>query len=393
MMTEVRKTYKYRLYGSKRDERLHEQIDIAGSIWNHVTALQRRYYRLTGSYISESRMKKHIARLRMKMERFKYWRKLGSQAVQEIIERHHKAYQNFFKEQGGRPRFRKVKKLKSFTLKQAGWKLEDENPDKKYRKIRIGKTTYKFVYHRPLQGTIKTVTIKRDVTGDLWICFSVVENMVIGCEISTGNIGGFDFGLKHFLTNNEGQTIQAPEFFRDDLPRLRKIQQQVSKKVKGSQNQQAGLKHLARRYVSISDRRRDFHFQLAHDLCDQYDILIFEDLNFEGMKRLWGRKVSDLGFTQFITILQWVAFKRGKQIIFIDRWERTTGRCSACGHMQKVELKDRVFGCEHCGLIIDRDHNAARNILEAGHRLILSQSVEVLANAGHPAFTSDAHSL
>jgi putative transposase len=100
-----------------------------------------------------------------------------------------------------------------------------------------------------------------------------------------------------------------------------------------------------------------------------------------------------LGFTQFITILQWVAFKRGKQIIFIDRWERTTGRCSACGHMQKVELKDRVFGCEHCGLIIDRDHNAARNILEAGHRLILSQSVEVLANAGRPAFTSDAHSL
>ena len=393
MIITVRKTYKYRLYRSKRDGRLHDQINIAGIIWNHITALQRRYYRFTGKHISEGRLKAHVAKLRMRRKKFAYWRLVGSQAVQDIIERHEKTYVRFFNKQGGLPRFRKVKKFKSITLKQAGWKLEDAVPGKKYRKIRIGKTNYKFVYHRPFWGEIKTVTIKRDTAGRLWICFSVVEKMVVGDGNSTGKIGAFDFGLKHFLTNHEGQLIEAPQFFRSDLPRLRKIQRQVSKKIIGSNNKKEGVRHIARRHIRISDKRLNFHFQLAHDLCDQYDVMFFEDLNIAAMKRLWGRKVSDLGFSQFIKVLEWVAMKRGKSVKFIDRWERTTGKCSTCGHEQKLELKDRVFECGNCGLGLDRDHNAAKNILEAGHRLMLSQAEEDHAKVRHPALTSEAQDL
>jgi putative transposase len=374
---EVHKTYKYRLYRSQRDFRLHEHINIAGIIWNHVTALQKRYYHLFGKHISENRLQKHIAKLRMKTERYSYWRKLGSQAAQEICHRHEKAYKRFFAKQGGLPRFKKVKKYSSFTLKQAGWKLQDENPAKKHRKITIGKTDYKFVNHRPVCGDIKTVTLKRDAVGRLWLCFSVGEKMVIPDKTSTGEIGGFDFGLKTFLTNDKGHAISAPQFFKQDLPRMRQIQKHVSKKIKGSENQHQDTQHLARRHIRIRDKRLDFHFQLSHDLCDADDTLVCEDLNLAGMKRLWGRKVSDLGFAQFIKILQWVASKRGKQVLFIDRWERTTGQCSTCRHEQKLELKDRVFACQACGFTLDRDHNAAKNILEAGHRLILSQSIAV----------------
>ena len=124
--------------------------------------------------------------------------------------------------------------------------------------------------------------------------------------------------------------------------------------------------------------RLDHHFKLAHKLCGEYDVLYFEDLNLRGMKALWGRKVSDLGFTQFTKIMEWVASKRGKRIIYIDRWERTTGICSQCKHRQTVSLKERTFCCEQCGFTLDRDHNAAINIFEAGHRLILSQSEEAL---------------
>src|SRR5690606_26066765 len=134
--------------------------------------------------------------------------------VQDIIERHEKTYARFFKKQGGLPRFRKVKKFKSITLKQAGWKLHEAKPNKKYRQITIDKTVYKFVYHRRLHGEIKTVTVKRDAAGRLWLCFSVEEGIVIEDEISTGQIGGFDFGLKHFLTTDDGQTLDAPQFFR-----------------------------------------------------------------------------------------------------------------------------------------------------------------------------------
>lgn len=375
-ITEVRKTYKYRLYRSRRDFRLHDQINIAGILWNHVTALQKRYYRLFGKHISENQIKKHIAKLRMKSEKYRYWRKLGSQAVQDVIERHEKACQRFFARQGGFPHFKKVKKYRSFTLKQAGWKLHNATPDKKYRKITIGKTVYKFVNHRPLTGAVKTVTIKRDAVGRLWLNFSVMEKIVLPDKSDTGKIGAFDFGLNIFLMSHEGQAVEMPQYFKQELPAIRQIQKQVSKKITGSQNQQSGKQHLARRHIRIADKRLDFHFQLAHRLCDDYDTLVFEDLNLAGIKGLWGRKVSDLGFTQFVKVLRWVASKCGKQVFFIDRWERTTGKCSSCGHKQKLELKDRIFECIHCGLVLDRDHNAAINILEAGHRLILSQLVE-----------------
>jgi len=138
---------------------------------------------------------------------------------------------------------------------------------------------------------------------------------------------------------------------------------------------------MSRRHIRIAHKRLDFHFQLAHDLCDQYEVMVFEDLNLDAMKKLWGRKISDLGFAQFIKVLDWVALKRGKRIIKISRWERTTGKCSHCGHTQKLGLSERVFKCECCGNTLGRDHNAAINILEAGHRLILSQSTEVLANS------------
>ncbi|MBC6938110.1 MAG: transposase, partial [Chloroflexi bacterium] len=123
-----------------------------------------------------------------------------------------------------------------------------------------------------------------------------------------------------------------------------------------------------------------------------YDTLIFEDLNLAGMKALWGRRVSDLGFAQFLKTLKWVAFKCGKQVVIIDRFERTTGKCSGCGHEQAVTLAERTFVCENCGLTLDRDYNAALNILEAGCRLILSQSEEVpVTNGASGAYGSFPH--
>lgn len=385
---EVRKTYKYRLYGNVRTNRsLHDTINISGIIWNHITALRKRYYRRFRRHLDSRRLQSYVAKLRRKTQRFSSWQKVGSQAVQDICQRHDKVYERFFKKEGGLPRFKKVKAYTSFTLKQCGWKLGPDTHQRGSQKhpkwtghITLLGESYKFVKHRPLNGTIKTVTVKRDAAGRLWICFSVVEKAAILDETSTGQSGGFDFGLKTFLTTNEGYRIEAPQFFQQDLPRYRSIQSRVDKKVAGSNNKTKGKRHLARRHIRIADKRLNFQFQLAHDLLDHYDTVVFEDLNIEGMKHLWGKKISDLGFVQFLRIVQWVAMKRSKQVIIIDQWERTTQKCSKCGHNQKLSLKERVFQCMRCGLLLDRDHNAAINILEAGHRLILSQSVEVPAS-------------
>lgn len=358
----IRRTYKYRLYTSKRNKSLHQQIDVAGIIWNHALAVQRRIYRLTGKYISKFRLMSHLAKMR-RTERFGYWQLVGSQAVQEVVERLDKAYLRFFAylrgELGiktGPPRFKKVKKYKSFTLKQAGWKLLGGN------RIRLNGRNYKFVLSRPLNGTIKTVTVKRDQAGRLFVCLSVIEEVNLPVEVSTGKIGGFDFGLKTFLTNDEGGTYQSPEFLKANLSEIARLNRQLSRQQKGSGNWKKAKRQLALAHDRVANERRDVHFKLAHQLCDEYDALGFETLNLRGMKKLWGRKISDVGLSQFMLILEHVAGMRGKQVVKIGRWEPTSQTCSCCGQRQAIELRERVFACGACRLEIGRDHNAARNI-------------------------------
>ena len=358
----IRRTYKYRLYTSKRDKYLYQQIDVAGIIWNHALAVQKRYYRLTGKYIKKHRLMSHLAKMK-RTERFGYWQLVGSQAVQDVVDRLDKAYLRFFAylrgELGiktGPPRFKKVKKYKSFTLKQAGWKLLGGN------RIRLNGRNYKFALSRLVCGNIKTVTVKRDHVGRLFVCFSVIEEVDPQVEVSTGKIGGFDFGLKTFLTDDEGRAYQSPEFLKANLSGIARLNRQLSRKQDGLNNRRKAKRQLALAHARVADERRDAHFKLAHQLCDEYDILGFETLNLRGMKKLWGRKISDLGFSQFMLILEHVTHMRGKRVVKIDQWEPTSQTCSCCGHRQSVELRERVFRCEGCGLGIGRDHNAARNI-------------------------------
>ncbi|MCL4875869.1 MAG: transposase [Anaerolineae bacterium] len=358
----VRKTYQYRLYRcDKRDQHLHQQINIAGTVWNHALALQKRYYRLTGKYIPPGVLKSHLAKLRMTTARYAFWKQLNSQTVQEVLERLDAGYQRFFKRLAKRPpKYKKVRQRKSFTLKQTGWKLLEGN------KIQIRGRIYKFVKHREMYGTMKTLTVKRDAAGRLWLFFSVIEQVIIPNGVTPGKIAGFDFGLNTFLTDHTGKVYPSGLHHRSALRRLRVLQSRKDRKPHGTNNRRKAATLISRTHIRVADKRRDAHFKLAHELCDHYDVLCFEDLNLDGMKRLWGRKVSDLAFGQFLTILKHVATKRGKVVVQIERWERTTSQCSRCGYRQNLELRERTFHCGSCGLVLDRDHNAAINICYAG---------------------------
>jgi putative transposase len=369
VMVTIRKTFKYRLYTNRRNKHLHRQIDIAGIIWNHSVALQRRYYRLTGGYINKYRLMAHLAKLRMRTEQYAYWQMVGSQAVQDIVDRLDRSYQAFFKYKRGetalkrgRPGFKKVKKYSSFTLKQAGWKYLGEN------RVRIGKVTYKFARSREIEGQVKTVTIKRDRVGRLYVCFSVVQEVEIPDIASTGRIGGFDFGLRTFLTDDEGEAYIMPQYLKENLKEIARLSRALSRKQPGSNNYEKAKRRLACAHARLANKRRDVHFKLARRLAGEYDILCFEDLNIKAMQRMWGRKVSDLGFSEFLKIQKHIAMQMGKIIVQIDRFEPSTTPCSACGRRKPMPLHVRVFECQNpeCLSVFDRDHNAARNIKRVG---------------------------
>ena len=241
---------------------------------------------------------------------------------------------------------------------------ENVEVDSKYKKIM---RTYKFVWTRPIQGDIKRITVKRDNVGDLWICFHVVEEIKIPDKASAGEIGGFDFGLKTFLTNDAGQVIVSPQFYRTQMHEIQRRSRVHSGKVKGSNNQERARLDLARAHRRIVNLRENHHWQLAHMLCKEYDVMFFETLNLRGMQRIWGRKINDLAFADFLKRLKHVAEKEGKLVIQIDQWEATSRTCSACGDKKDSPgLHERVFVCEHCGHTLDRDHNAAINIKQVG---------------------------
>jgi len=365
----MRLTYKYRLYQSKRDRHLHDTITLSGRAYNHCIALHKRYYRLTGKHLNQYALMKHLTRLK-RLPKYAWLACLPSQALQDIVQRIEKGYQLFFKSMRGEigikvrpPSFKKSHKYKSFTLKQAGYKFLDGH------RIRIGGRVYKYVKDRKLIGKPKTVSVKRDAVGNLYLCVSL-EVDEPGFKPTSGKMAGFDFGLKTFLTVHDGfetYRIESPLFFKQAINDVRRANKQLSRRQKNSNGRKKARVALAKSYQRIADKRHDWFFKLAHELTDRYDVLFFETLNLRAMQHIWGRKVSDLSFGPFLKVLEHVARKKGKMVRYIDRWYPSSKTCSHCGSVHSnLTLSDRRWRYPACKQVVDRDDNAAVNIFREG---------------------------
>jgi putative transposase len=369
----MRKSFQFKLFNSsKKHKKLNNELYVFCKIYNHSLALIKGHYKLFGKNPSKYTLQKHLKKLMDRGSKSE-WRILGySQAIQEVVERIYKSYTAFFawcKKRTGKkaspPKFKPFRKYKSFTLKQASWKLDQEAGI-----VTIGKNKYRFNNSREVEGEVKTVTVKRDMVGDWYVIFS--------CDLGenykpqkltpmTGKSAGFDFGLTCFLTSSDNEQIKSPELLKNSLNELRIKSKMLSSKKKGSKNRAKARKSLSRVHRKIANQRHDFHFKLANKLIEQYDNLFFEDLNLDGMKRLWGRKVSDLGLYQLLQRLEFKAKEHGKVFSKIDRFFPSSKTCNKCSHIKEtLALKDRTFKCENCGYKLNRDLNAAINILSVG---------------------------
>ena len=368
------KTYKFKLYSNRGNVELHKTIDGHAHVWNHCVALQRRYYAFYGKYISKFRLINHISKLK-RLPKFDHWNRLPSQAIQDVVARIDKGYRAMFeaRAQGkawGRPRFKPRLKYKSFTLLQAGWKLLSGN------RIKIGKCVFSYFKSRDVFGNPKRCTIKRDAVGDVYICIltDYVEPEIE--RVMTGKIAGFDFGLKRYLTGHNEHDIDSPLFFKRSINAIKRANRSHSRTKKRSKNRERARLDLARKHRKIERQREDFHWKLAHQLTDEYDEIRLEDLNLKGMKSLWGRKVSDLGFADFVKKLKYLAAKKGVKIVFIDKWYPSSKTCSVCGAVNEtLNLRDRNWRCADCGTIHDRDRNAAINIYRVGASTLEGEDV------------------
>jgi putative transposase len=314
-----------------------------------------------GNQVNCAKLQSHRVKLR---KRKPFWLSVGSQAVQELGQRIERAYLLFFKphKKGvSPPEFKKIKKYKSFTLKQAGYKFIGGN------RVKIANCVYQYGNSREIEETVKTLTIKRTALGELLMIVVVDDESEQTAKFKTGKIAGFDFGWKTFLTISDGTKIESPQFLKKSINAIKTASRQDSQKRKESTNRERARKNLVRNHENVANRRCNWFWKRAHELTDKFDVLCFEILNIKGMQRLWDRKISDLAFGKFLQILQGIATKKGKQVVFLWRWYPSSKTCSDCGHVLKsLDISVREWRFPSCQSINGQDENAALNIQAVG---------------------------
>ena len=394
----------HKLFKDKTLRHVHDECNICGVVKNHFLALSMRYYRMYGKGVSYSKMSNHLTKLK-KLEKYKHWNIPYSWALQNVLKRLSQSFGEMKTLGRGHPKFKSCKKHKGMTFRGEQVKIEKLLDKQKNERnhptyhIRLNGRWYRFALHRKIQGEIKQVQVTRDALGDVYITLTE-DYSEVKYEPKTGKAEGFDFGIKDFLTGSDGKPYTSPMFYKHNAKQLAEAQREHSRKVKGSNNRERSRKQVARIHKKTANQRADHHWKLAIDLCRSFDILFFEDLNLRGMKRLWGKQVSDLGFGDFMRKLKHQSHKRIRSVLKIGRWCPTTKCCCVCGHKNEdLTLSDREWQCPKCHTHLDRDPNAAMNILKEGiasfrlgvvrpivlfNRIVGNRSVE----SGHPLLNS-----
>ena len=361
-------------------------LDELCDVHNHFLSLEKRYYRRYGKYAGRYRLQPHLTKLLKRTE--KHWAWIPRDALDAVIIRIHLAYQRAFNDPAvGFPKFKRKERYRSAKF-QTGYKIDEghiilsfKEWDAESQRLKFKRRRFAFHQHREWNGNVRYVQVLRDAVGENWKPYLITDNTSTEPLPATGESVGADnvkqrqivpvaqFGMKDaFLTLSTGQKIQSPQFLKQSLKQLRQLNKGfLSRKKKGSNNGWRAVRQLARLYRKISWQRKDWHWKLATDLCRRFDTLAFETLNLTGMKRLWGRKIFDLAFGQFVQILKFKCFKHERNLCQVGQWTATTKPCSDCGYKnENLSLSDRQWTCPECGSHHDRDINAAINILSVG---------------------------
>ena len=370
------RTYKYQIREHPKNVRLGNMLDDLGDVHNHFLRLEKRYYRIYGKYAGRYRLQPHLTKLLKRTKQ--HWAWIPRDTLDAVIIRIHITYERFFDGLGGLPKFKRKDRYRSakfqsaYLIEEGRARLSFKAWDEPSQSFKFHKRWFSFHHHREWKGTVGYIQILRDAVGTYWL-YIITDDASTEPYPATGESVGIDFGLDTYLTLNTGEKIQHPQPLRHALKQLRTLHKSISRKVKGSNNYWRATRELVRLYRHITNQRKDWHWKLATNLCKRFDTIVTETLNLDGMKRLWGRKVSDLAFYQFVEILKYKCQKHKRELRQVGQWTATTKPCSDCGfHNETLTLNDRQWRCPECGSHHDRDINAAINILRAA----LDPSVE-----------------
>lgn len=357
--------YRFRLYPSRKQVSvLEEQFELCRQTYNWLLLNCRETYKETKKNPSQFDM--HNLLIPFKFQR-RELEQVYSQVLQNISKRIKDAYTGFYARRkaglkAGLPRFKKYGTYKSITYPQSGFKIVDE----RLRLSKIGDV--RINQHRPIQGKIMTLTVKRTASGKWFACFScIVEEEV---KEKPYKDVGIDMGLKSFAVLCDKTVIDNPRFYRKSEKRLAQLQRELSRKKKGSNNRNKARLKVAQQHERTQNHRLDFLHKASRKIADNYETVYVEDLQIQNLVKNHhlSKSISDAGWGDFTRMIAYKELQSGGQLIYVNP-RNTTQNCSQCGEQVKKTLSDRIHECPICGLKMDRDLNAALNILARGREI------------------------
>ena len=363
----MRRTFQYKAkLDSQTSSVANRQLALCCELYNAALEERIKAYRMTGVSLNAYTQSAQLPEIKQCRPEYA---EIGSQVLQNVLERLNLAFQAFFRRiklgggKAGFPRFRSKYRYDSLTFKQAGWKLGPISGNRRTLTLH-GIGVIPLVWSRDLDGRVKTVTLKRDRCGDWFVMFSC-DNVSERLLPDTGKQIGIDLGLEAFLTTSDGVRVENSRPLSHAQRYVAKAQRVVSKRKRGSIRRCNAVSWLAKQHRKVSRVRRDFHHTTAATLIQQFDTIAVEDLNIRGLSRgMFAKSVHDVGWSQFLTILADKAESAGRKIIAVNP-SGTSQVCSDCGSVPtaKKPLSQRQHFCSECGYSAHRDVNAARNIL------------------------------
>jgi len=378
----MRITYKYRLSPtSAQRTSLERVLELCRWVYNGTLAIRKNTYEETGKSISLYDTNKLLTAWKADKPVLK---QVHSQVLQNVQDRVDLAYQAFFRrvkvgDNPGFPRFKGKGLYDSFTFKQSGFKLDGS----RLTISKVGDVSIKL--HRPICGEIKTLTIQRDRVGNWYACFSCEADQAM--LEPTHEVVGIDMGLTTFAYFSNGEKIARQRWMKQDAADIARLQRKKEQFALGTPERRKVIKALCHAHDRVANRRRDFAHQESRKLVNRYQFIAFENLDIPDMQasrnKTINRGIADVAWGQFVQFATYKAANAGRVVVRVNP-RGTSQMCSGCHAIVPKDLSIRIHDCPHCGLVLNRDHNAALNILARGLTSI---------NAGSPDEVVEAHRL
>ena len=380
---------KIRLYPNKEQElKLNKVLGCYRFVYNQTLARKQQEYAENKKSLRLTDLSKYFHNELLKDEQYSWLKEENTKIMKQSIRQMLSAYEKFFKQHNGFPKFKSKKDKQSalFPLEAISRKNTFESRKitltQPLKDIRFRCSDLNYNRLRQYRDGIRSATLSKTKSGNFFlsILIKLPNEEVVKFNLTNEHVG-IDLGVKDFVITSDGEVFENKHFYKSQEQKIAKLQRQLSKKQKGSNNKNKAGIRLAKAIEKLNNQKKNYIHSVVNELLRYYDIIFMEDLNVSGMLKnhKLAKAIQEVGFYRFKSILVDKAFNNGKQVVFVDRFYPSSKTCSVCGYKKHdLNLSDREWTCPQCGEHHDRDINAAINILLEGERIIGARSTEYM---------------